>query len=82
MKAVKNKIKFILLFAIMLLFNIGVSKVNAQTFPLSGATWIFKDNTPIWTDDFSQKWEYISDSITVDESAPKTPLSRKTLKIG
>jgi hypothetical protein len=81
MKAVKNKIRFeiIFLFTLMLLFNFGVSKVTAQTFPLAGATWIFKENNPIWKDNLAQKWEYISDSISVDGIIKKMKVTTKVV---
>ena len=81
MEAIKNKIRFglILLFTLITLFSFGVSEAKAQTFPLSGATWIFKANNPAWMDDLAQKWEYKIDSISVDGIIKKMEVTTKTV---
>jgi hypothetical protein len=59
-----------------------VSEVKAQTFPLTGATWVFKDSTTIWTNDYAEKWEYINDSITVDGVFKKMKVTTKIVNPG
>lgn len=53
------------------------TNLKAQTFPLSGATWIFKSINPTDMADLAQKWEYKSDSISVDGIVKKMKVTTK-----
>lgn len=49
----------------------------AQTFPLSGATWIFKSSFNIGYGDVFQKWEYVGDSLVQDGTLKKIKVTHK-----
>lgn len=75
----------ILLFSpFVILFSFGVSEVKAQnqTFPLAGATWFFKDDHPIWMDEYAEKWEYTGDSLTTEGVIKKIKVTSKIVNPG
>jgi hypothetical protein len=72
-----NQFSIKIFFVLLMMFLLKPQSVFSQTFPLPGATWVFKANNPPWLDDLAQMWEYEGDSIVVGGIIKKMKITVK-----
>jgi hypothetical protein len=60
-------------------FTLLIQFSQAQTFPVSGATWIFELGPALWIDQYAEKWEYVGDSVAADGVYKKMRVTAKAV---